>query len=89
MTSAYRIQNNIVTLSPDNEAKEEESKQDSDDIKELKNVLAGLKLGGIGGHKPHQLHDQEDAPKGKKHYIPSDTPLNTQMDGVIFLIFLC
>lgn len=70
-----------VTSAPDNEAKEEESKQDSDDIKELKNVLAGLKLGGIGGHKPHQLHDQEDAPKGKKHYIPSDTPLNTQMDG--------
>jgi len=61
------------------EEEEEESKRpenDDDDRKEdlsaLKDALSGLKLGGGGIGKPQPKDDST---------IPSDTPLNTQMDG--------
>jgi hypothetical protein len=60
--------------------REEENKEDVEDIKALKQALAGLGFGPSQKKKPVQEEEDDYVPKG--HFVPSDTPMNTQMDGV-------
>ena len=63
----------------DQELEDEERKQDTQEISDLKNALAGMNLGG--GKKPKvDLQNEESQDIKGKSLIPSDTPLNTQID---------
>lgn len=66
------------------EAKVEDNAEDNaEDIAALKNALAGMKI-GTGGHKKKpavEEGDEDFSNFSNKNMIPSDTPLNTQIDG--------
>jgi len=68
-----------ITCRKQNEVKKEERKEDNTEIKSLKDALSGLKLGGMGGQ---QQIGGGTYPTTKAKFIPSDTPVNTQIEGV-------